>query len=977
MNAPPVRTAPPSKADRLFFDAFIAAAMAEPSPDPVRVLTTGDDAHLVEAGLVDVFAVLIDQDGGQIGVRRHLFACGAGELVFDLPPCTDMQVVAIPRAGGVLRSLPSPIFWNTAGQPMNAPLAARPIDLWIERLTTTVIGLGELTVPVSTTISAGVQTQLQAGGKIAVERELAWCRLEGGNSLLFGAGLVPAGQYAPLCGRGWLHATTDTTVLGVDTRSILRAGALAPDFAAFGGICVTLVAEAMARIAAGEAQRLVAQRDRLDGDMQRIRNDLVGLIDARPAERLGDSSDQHLFAALRAVAAAIGVTAKPPATVNSVKGTARQELDYLLQPSGLRARRLRLDGKWWQDDNGPLLGFRKDGSRPVALIPKLGGGYTAEDPAAGTRVKVTPAIASGLAADAYMIYQGLPAGRLTFKSLIQFGHQQTIGDLTMLLLTIGLGSALAIAPPLAVDLIFSNLIPGHRTNLLVQLGSSLVLVGGLTAFAAWCGDIASLRLQTRLGLRTHAAIWDRILRMPVNVFSRFTAADLAGRVGALEGALAAIRSTFVSSSRALGTMIASLGTMFWFDAPAAFGALALLGILAVATAAFSAAQVHAFKAGAQSTGLVNSFLLEITTSIAKLRLAGAEVRALIIWGDKFSIMRRRMIRSRMVGNLFTGFTAGYALFATGAVFAIIGLQKDDALDTGSFMAFLTAFAGALAAAGQMANTCLNLAFQMSSSSYYQPLLETAPTTAPANAAVPKLRGAIEANNLFYRYAPDGEAVLTGVSFKVSPGQFIAVAGPSGSGKTTLLRLLLGIDRPQSGAIFYDNQDLRGLDPDSLRQQIGTVLQRPQLFSGTLHENIRGASDADDDTIHWAIRMVGLDQEIDELPMGLQTRVGDGAQGFSGGQIQRLAIARTLVRRPSILLFDEATSALDNATQAKVSHGLQSIAATRLVIAHRLSTIRNADRILVMDKGRVVENGTFDELMKAKGLFSQMANRQLI
>jgi NHLM bacteriocin system ABC transporter ATP-binding protein len=648
----------------------------------------------------------------------------------------------------------------------------------------------------------------------------------------------------------------------------------------------------------------------------------------------------------------------------------------MLQLSGLRARQLHLDDAWWRGDNGPLLGFRSDNHQPVALIPKLTGGYTIEDSSTGTHVDVTAAEAGGLASQSYMIYQGLPPTRVTFKSLVLFGEKQTGTDIGLLLATIGLASILTAVPPLAVNLIFSNLIPGHRTDLLVQVGIGLVLVAGLTAFSSWCGDIASLRLQTRLGMRTHAAIWSRILRMPSSFISRYTAADLASRISALEGALTSIRSTLVSSGRAIGTMGAGIATMLWFDAPAAFGAVAILAILAFVTIAFSAAQLKAYSAGAQAMGLVSSFLFEMVTSVAKLRLAGAELRAFVLWGDKFTAMRRRQIRSRMVSNLFSGFTAGYALLATGAIFAIIGLQKSGSIDTGSFMAFLTAYASTLAAAGQLASTYLNLAFQMSSSSYYQPLLENAPAATEGAAAPVKLRGEIEANSLSYRYTPDGEAVLSGVSFKVRPGQFVAIVGPSGSGKSTLFRLLLGIDRPQGGAIFYDGQDLRGMDGDSLRQQIGTVLQRPQLFSGTLLDNIRGSSGADDKTVQWAIGVVGLEAELKELPMGLQTRVGDGGQGFSGGQVQRFAIARTLARKPPILFFDEATSALDNTTQAAVSAGLQTIAVTRIVVAHRLSTIRNADRILVLDKGRIVEQGNFDELMKTNGLFTQMASRQL-
>jgi ABC-type bacteriocin/lantibiotic exporter with double-glycine peptidase domain len=219
-------------------------------------------------------------------------------------------------------------------------------------------------------------------------------------------------------------------------------------------------------------------------------------------------------------------------------------------------------------------------------------------------------------------------------------------------------------------------------------------------------------------------------------------------------------------------------------------------------------------------------------------------------------------------------------------------------------------------------------------------------------------------------------VLDEVSLRAEAGEFVAVVGPSGSGKSTLLRLLLGFERPDSGAVLYDRQDLEDVDVGAVRRQCGVVLQDDRLLVGDLRTNIVGAGRYSEDEAWEAARQVGLADDVERMPMGMATYVGEGSGSLSGGQRQRVILARAMVSRPRILYLDEATSALDNRTQELVTESMRQLSATRIVIAHRLSTIRDADRILVMDAGRVVESGTYDELMQAGGLFRELAERQL-
>jgi ATP-binding cassette subfamily C protein len=257
-----------------------------------------------------------------------------------------------------------------------------------------------------------------------------------------------------------------------------------------------------------------------------------------------------------------------------------------------------------------------------------------------------------------------------------------------------------------------------------------------------------------------------------------------------------------------------------------------------------------------------------------------------------------------------------------------------------------------------------------------PILKTLPEVDSTRSNPGELSGAIEANHLVFRYRPDSPLVLRDLSFTVQPGQFVAFVGPSGCGKSTLLRLLLGFEQPESGAVYFDGQDLAGLDVQAVRRQMGVVLQTGKLISGDILTNIIGAAPLTVDDAWEAARLSGLDRDIQAMPMGLHTVINESGGGLSGGQRQRMMIARAIVAKPRLLLFDEATSALDNHTQSIVSQSLKGLKATRIVIAHRLSTIIDADRIFVVDKGRIEQSGTYEELMKQGGLFAELAKRQL-
>ena len=260
----------------------------------------------------------------------------------------------------------------------------------------------------------------------------------------------------------------------------------------------------------------------------------------------------------------------------------------------------------------------------------------------------------------------------------------------------------------------------------------------------------------------------------------------------------------------------------------------------------------------------------------------------------------------------------------------------------------------------------------------QPILETEPELDEDRHVVTRLRGSIELNNVSFHYNDKMPNVLDDLSLKIRPGQYVAIVGKTGCGKSTLMRILLGFEKPQKGVVYYDGKDISYMDLKSLRQKIGVVMQNGKLFQGDIYSNITiCAPQLTLDEAWEAAEMVGIAEDIRRMPMGMNTLISEGQGGISGGQRQRIMIARAIAPKPQILMFDEATSALDNITQKMVSESLNNLKCTRIVIAHRLSTIRHCDRIIVLNEGKIVEDGTYEELLEKKGYFSELVERQRV
>lgn len=706
----------------------------------------------------------------------------------------------------------------------------------------------------------------------------------------------------------------------------------------------------------------------------------------REAEPAAPTGADPLADACRRITDRLGVNLRtPPDAADAL--TIFQRVQRLCDASRLHSRKVVLRDHWWRHDNGPLLAFlraesRGDGTgrsenelRPVALLPSSATSYQLVDPQAHTAVAIDATIARSLADEAFVLYP------TRLESLARPGdllgpalHRHWRGLLAIAAMALG-GGLLGMLVPIVTGIVYGRIIPGGYLPELAQLALGLVAAGvGACAFQI-TRALSVLRLTSQLDLQLQPDVWGRLLALPASFFRRFTVGDLADRIQGVGIIRQILVADVTTTTLALVVSATSFALLFYYSWPLALVAVGLLAGLASATVVLSRIQLRHRRRSCEVRGDISSLAFALIQGISKLRTDGAEVRSYGVWAARFAEESRHALQARRIATLQVSLNACYLVAVEMALFALMGLGLRNSLPLSSFLAFSAAFGQVQAAVLTFISLMPELLAILPIYERLRPVLEEAPEIDESKAAV-ELSGAIKVSHASFRYQEDGPLVLDDVSLEAHPGEFIAIVGPSGSGKSTLVRLLLGFDRPNSGSIRYDDRDLASLDVKSVRRQIGAVLQNSKPLTGDIFTTIVGGTSNNADAAWEAARIAGIDEEIRAMPMGMHTLIGEGATTFSGGERQRLMIARAVVNRPRIVLLDEATSALDNRLQNKVQQCIEQLNATRIVVAHRLSTIRNAARIYVLDRGRVVEEGTYDHLLNGRGYFAEMVRRQL-
>ena len=747
----------------------------------------------------------------------------------------------------------------------------------------------------------------------------------------------------------------------------------ASDPSAFGAACLARMrAHLDAALAADEA-RLKASILREAQIESTAVESLAGVLNDHDEEAIAISANPMLEAC-RTVAAASGITIVDPE--RPLPPDPRNALRIIAKASQMRFRRVALQRRWWRLEAGAMLATLKSDGTPVALVPTRGHGYEIIDHARGERTEVDARVAEQLRPEAYAFYPSWPAVPLTRKHILALGLRGTRWDLVRIAL-FGLASALlALVTPIATAKLFNDIIPAAARHRLLVVVAALLLGAVAGAGFQMAQGVALIRLQTRLNASLGAALWDRILRLPVPFFRRYSIGDLAARTLAIDSIRQILAQSGFTLVLSAVFSLTSLGLLFVYDAT-----LAMLSILALAISVgvaflITRRQLQNLRALVALRGEVSSLVVQQVVGVSKLRVTAAERRAFSEWSRLFTRQQSLAYEGGKLRNLQATFNAAFLPFVTLVVFWMLSRRNLGEIDPGTFLAFFAALGQVLAAGRNITSTLGQMLQTVPLYERARPILDAVPEVNPDSQDPGPLTGRVEVNHVDFRYAPDGPLILKDVSVSVEPGQFVALVGPSGAGKSSLIRLLLGFDKPEAGSVLFDGKDLATLDIELVRRQIGVVLQAAQLMPGSILTNIIGETDLTRDDAWRAASQAGLDSDLRDMPMGIDTLITEGSSTLSGGQKQRLLIARALASNPRLLLFDEATSALDNVTQRIVTESLQQLRVTRIVIAHRLSTIAGADKIIVMESGRVTESGTYDELMAAGGAFADLAARQI-
>lgn len=652
------------------------------------------------------------------------------------------------------------------------------------------------------------------------------------------------------------------------------------------------------------------------------------------------------------------------------------QLDYALRPHGIMKRKVELEENWWKDAFGPMLAYTKENGEPAALLPRAVSGYYYIDRTTGKKVKLTQKTAELFEREAYCFYRPFPQRKLNIADLMLYMR----GCLTMS------DSVLIVLSTLAVTGIGMLMprITKALTGPVVSSGSASVLIG--IAICMLCTAIASqlissvssmlnTRTQTKTSMNIQSAMMMRVMSLPANFFRSYSAGELTSRSQSVGQLCELILSTFVIGSLTSLTSLLYITQIFSFAPALVIPSLLIILVTVVFSTVSSVVQIRISKRqmelGAKESGMTYATI----SGVQKIKLAGAEKRFFARWLNLYSDSAELTYSPPTFIKINGVITTAIGLFSN---ILLYWLAVESGVDQSNYYAFTAAYGAVMGAFNSLAGMALSVGRIKPILEMAEPFLKAEPETSDNKEIVTKLTGGIELNNVYFRYSENGPYIVNDLSLKIRAGEYVAIVGKTGCGKSTLMRLLLGFEKPEKGAVYYDGKDLNRLDLGSLRRNIGSVIQSGGLFQGDIFSNIIISAPQLTLEEAWeAAEIAGIADDIRAMPMGMQTLISEGQGGISGGQKQRIMIARAVAPKPKILMFDEATSALDNKTQRQVSEALDKMGCTRIVIAHRLSTIRHCDRILVLDGGRVIEEGSYEQLIEKGGYFAELVERQRV
>ena len=651
-----------------------------------------------------------------------------------------------------------------------------------------------------------------------------------------------------------------------------------------------------------------------------------------------------------------------------------ESLEYILRPHGIMRRNIKLKEGWYKDAFGPILGFMEEDGIPVALLPRSFFGYYYIDPKSGKKIDINKTNVNKISDEGICFYRPLPLKELGIPDLIVYLKDCiSAEDILLMSVTTVIVSLVGLIMPRLTKALTGPVLNSKNLTLLYSIGIFMICTTFSTQLFNAANQIISSRLSSKTSLAVEAAVMSRLLSLPAKFFRQFSSGELASRASSINTLSTMLMSfvfslglTSISSLLYINQIFKFAPSLVWPSIIITVASIVLSIVSSIIQLRISSEQM---KLAAKGSGL--SFAL--ISGMQKIKLSGAEKRAYSKWLTHFAKENEYIYNPPMFLKINSVISSAITLIGN-IVLYYLAVQSGVGQD--NYFAFNASYASVSGAFMSLASMALSLARVRPILEMAEPILKEKPEIAENKEIVTNIKGNIELNNVSFRYDEKSPYIVNNMSFKIKAGEYVAIVGKTGCGKSTLMRLLLGFEKPEKGAIYYDGKDLESLDLKSLRRKIGTVMQSGGLFQGDIFSNI--AISAPSLTLQeaWeAAEIAGMADDIRDMPMGMQTLISEGQGGISGGQKQRIMIARAVAPKPKILMFDEATSALDNKTQRQVSEALDRLKCTRIVIAHRLSTIKHCDRILVLDGGKIIEEGTYEQLVENNGFFAELVERQ--
>ena len=714
--------------------------------------------------------------------------------------------------------------------------------------------------------------------------------------------------------------------------------------------------------------------ERRNADQQLLEDSFVKIagvvLGQRTAQKIGDER----IVTKNAIDEILKYYHDKPVEVPEEVKTAEEQLDYSLRPHGLMRRNVELTEGWYKDSFGPILAFTKEDGLPVALLPGKILGYVFTDPTTGEHKRINAETAALFETEAICFYRPLPQKKLGIPDLLLYmKHCVSMSDIVMIASATLAVTLVGLVMPRITRALTGPVLSSGRANALIGIAICMICVSLSSQLLGSVKGFVQSRLDMKTSLGVQASMMMRLMSLPAGFFRKFSPGELKSRATSVNQLCSMLMNMVMSTGLTSVTSLLYVGQIFRFAPALVIPSLVIVLVTVIFSIVSTLTQIQINRRQMEHAAKESGMSYSLITGVQKIKLSGAEKRVFAKWLDMYAEGAELTYNPPMFIKI-NGVISTAISLVSNIVLYYLAVQSN--IGQSSYFAFTASYGMLMGAFMSISSIALSAAQIQPILEMAEPFLKAEPETASGKEIVTRISGGIDLDHVSFRYDENGPYILNDLSLSIKPGEYVAVVGRTGCGKSTLVRLLLGFEKPEKGAVCYDRKSLTKLDLPSLRKKIGTVMQDAGLFQGDIYSNIViTAPELTLDDAWEAAEKASIADDIRAMPMGMNTMVSEGQGGISGGQRQRLMIARAIAPKPKLLIFDEATSALDNKTQKQVSEALDKMGCTRIVIAHRLSTIRHCDRILVLDGGSIVEDGTYDQLIEKGGFFAELVERQ--